>query len=686
MVVSAVAVRANARTALAVPKPMVIAAVGLAGLAAAGASLTFALRSGGVEAEIGEPLVIASLAAWVTVSYVLCGLIAWWRRPASRFGPLMIAAGFVSFARPPLLDDQRPHLHDRPGARPAAARALPARVPRVSERPAAAAVRAGPRRDRVRDGDRASARPDDVRRLRPAQPARGRSEPGGGHHRAAGSALAVSALLPVRSRRSSLLVRRRAGRPLRRSLALLVDSFALGLVMIAFLFLSAAFGGPAVAEIRWATFATLGLAPLAFLIGLLHARLARSAVGDLLVELRGDPAPADLRDALARALRDPSLTLAYWLPEFDSWADLRRPAGGSCRVRASGRATTLIDRDGARVAALVHDPSLDDEPELLDAVSAAAGIALENGRLHAELRARLDELRGSRARVDRGRPEGAAAARTQPARRRTAAARRAVARARPARRAAARRSRWRGRASNGRGGEIATSLEELRDVARGIHPAVVSGHGLAVALEQLAARAPVPVRLTVELDGRLPEPLEVAAYYVVSESLTNIGKHAQATSATVDDHSTANGRVVVEVVDDGIGGADTERGSGLRGLADRVEALGGRLRVWTPAGGGTRVQGGDPVRVVIAEDSVLLREGLERLLERERASTSSAAARRRRAAAEGAQLVAGRRDRRHPAATDAQRRGPARRARDPRRASLASACSCSRSTSSSGWR
>ena len=99
----------------------------------------------------------------------------------------------------------------------------------------------------------------------------------------------------------------------------------------------------------------------------------------------------------------------------------------------------------------------------------------------------------------------------------------------------------------------------------------------------------MPVRLTVDLTGRVAESVEVAAYYVVCESLTNIGKHAHATSASVD-VSRTGGRVVVEVVDDGVGGADTERGTGLRGLADRVEALGGRLRVWTPLGGGTRVR------------------------------------------------------------------------------------------------
>ena len=117
----------------------------------------------------------------------------------------------------------------------------------------------------------------------------------------------------------------------------------------------------------------------------------------------------------------------------------------------------------------------------------------------------------------------------------------------------------------------------------------MSGHGLAVALESLAVRAVVPVRLTVDVEDRLPEGLEVAAFYLVSESLTNVGKHADATSATVDVRH-AGGEVVVEVVDNGVGGADTERGSGLRGLADRVEALDGRLRVWSPPGGGTRLR------------------------------------------------------------------------------------------------
>ena len=196
------------------------------------------------------------------------------------------------------------------------------------------------------------------------------------------------------------------------------------------------------------------------------------------LELRADPAPGDLRDALARALRDPSLAARVLA------AGVRRagPTSTAAPVELpepdERRATTLIERDGAPVAALVHDPSLSDEPELLDAVSAAAGIALENARLQAELRARLEELRGSRARVIEAGQQRAAAAGAQPARRRAAAAR---SRCRsscglleqrlgddPDARARLEQARQ----------EIATSLEELRDVARGLHPAVVSGHGL----------------------------------------------------------------------------------------------------------------------------------------------------------------------------------------------------------------
>jgi signal transduction histidine kinase len=132
-------------------------------------------------------------------------------------------------------------------------------------------------------------------------------------------------------------------------------------------------------------------------------------------------------------------------------------------------------------------------------------------------------------------------------------------------------------------------MRELRDIARGLHPAVVSGHGLAVALESVAARTALPLELRVDELPRLPEPVEVAAYYVVCESLANTGKHARATAAEIE-VQVVRGTLVVQVTDDGVGGADPRRGSGLRGLADRVEALDGRLRISTPPSGGTRVR------------------------------------------------------------------------------------------------
>jgi signal transduction histidine kinase len=578
----ALAPRVDTAVIRAPPKPLVLLAIALAGCAAAGFSVMSALTSD----HVHEPEVQAALIVWVILAYVLAGVIAWWRRPESRLGPLMVAAGFGTFISmlgwsnsdglrtigqtldflPPIL-----FLH--------VFLAFPSgRLERAAERVVVAAAYLtgiGLGFVRMLLGGFG---PDGIFRLT--------TEPSVADvvlrvQLVTSAALAVAGIAVLVARR------RGTGRPLRRSLALLHDSFALALVMIAVLAMRHALGISGFETIQRITFFVVGLAPLAFLVGLLQARLARSAVGELFVELRADPAPSDLRDALARALRDPSLRLAYWLPQFRSWADLDGRAM-ELPSNASGRATTLIDRDGERVAALLHDPALRDEPELLDAVGAAAGIALENGRLQAELRARLEELKGSRARiVDAGQNERRRLERNL----HDGAQQRLIALSLELSLLEERLDgdpEARARLDQARR-EVATSLEELRDVARGIHPAVVSGHGLAVALEQLVARAAVPVRLNVELAGRLPERLEVAAFYLVSESLANVGKHANATSATVEVART-NGQLVVEVADDGIGGADTELGSGLRGLADRVEALEGQLRVWSPKGGGTRLR------------------------------------------------------------------------------------------------
>ena len=274
------------------------------------------------------------------------------------------------------------------------------------------------------------------------------------------------------------------------------------------------------------------------------------------------------------------------MPEYRSYVGtdgqpIDLPAEGS------GRVATFVERGGTSVAALIHDASLQDEPELVGAVTSAAGIALENERLQADLRARLADLRASRARIVEA---GDTARRKLERDLHDGAQQRLVSLSRlaaPGREAAAcppKRS-----CSTTARDELNASLEELRRIARGIHPAVLSDHGLPVALESLAARAPVRVTLDVDLAERLPEPVEVAAYYLVAEGLTNVAKYAEAESATVD-VERENGTLVVEISDDGKGGADPEGGSGLRGLADRVEALDGRLKVWSPDDGGTRLR------------------------------------------------------------------------------------------------
>jgi signal transduction histidine kinase len=339
--------------------------------------------------------------------------------------------------------------------------------------------------------------------------------------------------------------------------------------------------------VRWIELCAFIAVPVAVLAGMLRARLARSSVGDVFVALQTNRPPEDLRDVLAHALDDASLELAFWLPEYGTYSDLN---GRPCElpVATSDRAATPVVRAGNPVAVLIHDASLREEPELLAAVGAAAGIALENARLHAELHARLAELRGSRARiVEAGQSERQRLERDlhDGAQQRLIALSLELKILEDELGENPEATRRLDEAQH----EITQSLEELRAVARGIHPAVLTGHGLAIALEQVAARASVPVRLSVDAEERFPEQVEVAAYYVVAESLTNIAKHARASRASVQIGQVSDD-LVVEIVDDGVGGADSESGSGLRGLADRVEALGGRLRVWTPRGGGTRVR------------------------------------------------------------------------------------------------
>ena len=337
-------------------------------------------------------------------------------------------------------------------------------------------------------------------------------------------------------------------------------------------------------------FVPLALVPYAFLAGLARTAVAGShGVRELVTRLGATADPVAVRQAFADALGDPTVSVAYWLPERDEWV-----GASGLPIEIGDDAVTEIVHQGRLVAALVHDPVLLENPGLLRAVAGAAALSLENQRLNAELLARLAELRASRARIVQA---GDSERRRLERNLHDGAQSRFVAVALDLRLARARANEDRevadvlDRAIE----NLAGGLEELRELARGIHPAVLTDKGLQPALRALADRAPVAVEIDApDRDERLPEPIETTAYFLVAEALTNIAKYAHASRATVR-VAPADGGVLVEVADDGIGGADPSSGSGLRGLADRVAAVGGTLQVTSPPGAGTRVQATIPV-------------------------------------------------------------------------------------------
>ena len=324
------------------------------------------------------------------------------------------------------------------------------------------------------------------------------------------------------------------------------------------------------------------LIPIGFFIGLAWSRLRRTRASTLVVELRKGGAET-LRDRLARALGDPTLEVAYWLDESGGYVD---EAGHSLELPSPGdRAVTKVLAAGAPVAALVHDPALLDEPDLIESVCATVGLVLENEQLAAEVREQLSEVRASRARIvaaadderrrlERDLHDGA----QQRLVGLSLKLRLAQAGTDPATTAALTRAQ----------DDVEEALSELREFARGVHPSVLREDGLDAAVEALARRASVPVDVSGSVGMRLSDGVELAAYFFVSEALTNVGKHAEATRATV-----ALGRdattLLITVEDDGVGGADRSRGSGLAGLADRLAALDGTMVVEPVVPRGTRL-------------------------------------------------------------------------------------------------
>jgi signal transduction histidine kinase len=322
--------------------------------------------------------------------------------------------------------------------------------------------------------------------------------------------------------------------------------------------------------------------PVGFLLGLLRTRLARGSIADLALELgRGVPL-GGLRETLARALRDPTLVLAYPAASGSGYVD---PDGQSIDVPGepvADRGIARLERDGQTLAVLAYDPALDQEdPGRVGAVASMARMALENERLAAQVRAQLDEVRASRARiVEAGNAERRRIERDlhDGAQQRLVALAMRLDQAREGSAGAA-------TLIDETTAELLRAVREVRDLARGLHPTILTDAGLAAAVEALAERTPLPVKVAVT-EARFPPEIEAAAYYVVAEGLTNIARYAGATEARVE--ATANGgRLVVTVTDDGRGGADPSSGSGLRGLVDRLAAIDGELQITSRAGDGT---------------------------------------------------------------------------------------------------
>lgn len=327
--------------------------------------------------------------------------------------------------------------------------------------------------------------------------------------------------------------------------------------------------------------------PIAVLFVVLQARMARAGVADLVVELGQTPTPARLRDALAKALDDPALQVAYWSPSQDGFFD----AAGEPIVLpedGSGKAVTMLERDGVQEAAIIHDAILLEEPGLIASVASAMRLAVENDRLTGEVEARLQEVRASRARiVEAGDLERRRVERDL----HDGAQQRLVSLSlelQVARRALGEDGDPAVRRSLDRAAEEAlAALAELRDLALGIHPLILTEAGLGAAVESLADRTSVEVSVDIGAE-RFSPAVEGAAYFVVSEALVNVTKYAKASKAIVrvrglGDHMT------IEIDDDGIGGADPRSGSGLRGLADRLAAFDGTISIVSPVGGGTRI-------------------------------------------------------------------------------------------------
>ena len=381
---------------------------------------------------------------------------------------------------------------------------------------------------------------------------------------------------------ASLLRYARAGGQERRARAAALLATAAIVAVLAAAAVARLSGVEADATWLWAYEIVLALAGAGLSADLLWGRWTEAAVTGVVVELGELDGEGALRQRLARSVGDPSLELYYWDEARARYVDT---AGEPVALpsQPADRAVLLVGNDeGKPAAAIVHDRTVLDEPLLAEAVTAAVRIAVANADLQAQVQARVEQVRASRRRL----VEAADAERRRLERdlRETSEPRLRLI-AQLLEQAEVEREELRR--------ELDGLREELRELARGIHPRALTEVGLAAALEELAERFP----FTVEVDAvaeRLPPAVATVAYFVCSEGLVNAAKHAGASWVRLETRRL-NASLLVEVVDDGAGGAELAGGSGLRGLADRVEALGGQLLLDSEPGNGTRLRAEIPV-------------------------------------------------------------------------------------------
>ena len=531
------------------------------------AGLVLGLAAEGL-ARPGQGLAAAGADLAVGWALIGCGLVGWSRRPQSRVGPLLALTGFAWFAG------------TLAGSRIGAVATLGAALLFVHRGPLCHVIIGYPR---GRAPDRLSmvvvaaayvygaavplARSDVVTMVAAflvlAATIRGYALAAGPGRRAKVTAIAAAAALAV---------------PLAGGSAARLTG-----------------AGPAVEQVVPRGYeAVLVLIAAGFLADMLRGRWVQAVVARLVVDLGEGSGTGTLQARLGHALGDRSLAIAYWLPETGGYVD----ESGNLVVlpgAGSGKAVTVIEQRGERIAALVHDAAVLADPGLIDAV-AAARMALANVRLRAEVRRQVAELDASRRRILQA---GDAQRRRLQQELRAGAGQRLTEVEElldlglGSARAAGDRAVTAGLEDARR--ELDAAHTELQELAAGIHPALLTERGLGPALSYLAGRAPVPVRLAVPRQ-RLPAIIETAVYFLCSEALTNVGKYAHASRIDVAVRADAD-LVTVLIADDGVGGADPSAGSGLRGMADRVEALGGRFLVDSPAGRGTRLLAEIPAAV-----------------------------------------------------------------------------------------